>query len=67
MFVSCKRGRRVPKAIQHVLSVGMTGWLGLLIAIGAGGGGALLLLVTSWRPASVQRVEEGGERVPPSN
>jgi putative oxidoreductase len=39
-------------SVDHVLDVGLTGWAGLAIAVGAGGGGALLLLATCWRPRS---------------
>ena len=38
-------------SLDHAAGVGLTGWAGLLIALGAGGAGAALLLVTSWRPA----------------
>jgi putative oxidoreductase len=42
-------------SLDHVFGLGMVGWVGLLIAIGAGGGGALLLLVTSWKPAPAKQ------------
>lgn len=38
-------------SLDHALGVGLTGWIGLLIALGAGGAGAALVLLTSWRPA----------------
>jgi putative oxidoreductase len=42
-------------SLDHAFGLGMVGWVGLLIAIGAGGGGALLLLVTSWKPAPAKQ------------
>jgi putative oxidoreductase len=38
-------------SLDHLAGVGLTGWAGLVIALGAGGGGAAVLLATSWRPA----------------
>ncbi|MGI8330433.1 DoxX family protein [Actinomadura scrupuli] len=43
-------------SLDHVLGAGeigghsTAGWTGLLAALGAGAGGAALLLITSWRP-----------------
>lgn len=38
-------------SLDHVADLQrLGGWTGLWIALGAGGGGAVLLLVTSWRP-----------------
>jgi putative oxidoreductase len=56
VLVSCALAALGPGrvSLDHVLGLGMHGWLGLLIVIAVGGGGALLLLVTSWRPGSVQ-------------
>jgi putative oxidoreductase len=39
-------------SLDHAAGVGLTGWAGLLIALGAGGAGAALVLLTSWRPAA---------------
>jgi putative oxidoreductase len=39
-------------SLDHAAGLGLTGWVGLLIALGAGGAGAALLLLTSWRPKS---------------
>jgi putative oxidoreductase len=45
-------------SLDHVLGSAVGGWLGLCIAIVVGGGGASLLLVTSWRPGSVRPVAD---------
>lgn len=37
-------------SIDHALGLHMAGWVGLLIALGGGGFGAMLLLATCWRP-----------------
>lgn len=37
-------------SLDHALGIELDGWVGGLIAIGIGVGGAALLLVTSWRP-----------------
>lgn len=38
-------------SVDHLLGVTVQGWAGLALAAGVGGGGAVLLLVSSWRPA----------------
>lgn len=40
-------------SLDHLLGADdeLQGWLGLAVGLGAGGGGAALLLATSWRPA----------------
>jgi putative oxidoreductase len=37
-------------SLDHAIGLHVPGWAGLLIAAGAGAGGAFLVLVTSWRP-----------------
>jgi putative oxidoreductase len=37
-------------SLDNALGLDLDGWTGLLIALGAGGGGAALLLATCWRP-----------------
>jgi putative oxidoreductase len=37
-------------SLDHAIGLHVPGWAGLLIAAGAGGAGAALVLVTSWRP-----------------
>jgi putative oxidoreductase len=37
-------------SLDHAIGLHVPGWAGLLIAAGAGAGGAGLLLATSWRP-----------------
>ena len=37
-------------SLDHAAGLGVHGWVGLAIAALAGAGGAVLLLVTSWRP-----------------
>jgi putative oxidoreductase len=39
-------------SIDHALGIEIDGWAGAAIAAGAGIGGAVLTLVTSWRPTS---------------
>jgi putative oxidoreductase len=41
-------------SLDHAAGLRLDGWGGLVIAAAVGLGGAALLLVTSWRPASVQ-------------
>ena len=36
-------------SLDHALGLHVPGWAGLLIAAGAGAGGAFLVLITSWR------------------
>lgn len=41
-------------SLDHLLGLDVDGWAGLFIAVAVGGGGALLLLISSWRPGSVE-------------
>jgi putative oxidoreductase len=40
-------------SVDHAIGFSLAGWGGLAVATVAGGGGAALLLATSWRPHSV--------------
>jgi putative oxidoreductase len=39
-------------SLDHYAGLNVDGWPGVLVAVGAGGAGAALVLVTSWRPAA---------------
>jgi putative oxidoreductase len=43
-------------SLDHYAGLTLNGWPGLFLALGAGGAGAILVLITSWRPAASSSV-----------
>jgi putative oxidoreductase len=44
-------------SVDHALGVPINGWVAYAVCVAAGGGGAALTLVTSWRPAKTAAAE----------